>query len=90
MNILTMLGVMDFGNPRKPVISGVFGLPSEAVSSYLIGIVRKDASVALLEPLALNGVQMITGLQPSSFISRMATFVVLLKSWALKTQPNPC
>jgi ferrous iron transport protein B len=86
VNILTMLGVMDFlGNLAKPVISGVFGLPSEAVSSYLIGIVRKDASVALLEPLALNGVQMITGVTTLIiYFPCMATFVVLLKELGFK------
>lgn len=86
VNILTMLGVMDFlGNLAKPVISGVFGLPSEAVSSYLIGIVRKDASVALLEPLALNGVQMITGVTTLIiYFPCMATFMVLLKELGFK------
>lgn len=86
VNILTLLGVMDFvGNLAKPVITGVFGLPSDAVASYIIGIVRKDAAVVLLEPLALNGAQMITGVTTLIiYFPCMATFVVLLKELGLK------
>ena len=81
MNILSLLGVMDFlGNLTRPVITGVFGLPSEAVASYVIGIVRKDAAVVLLEPLKLNGAQMITGVTTIIiYFPCVATFVVLLK-----------
>lgn len=86
VNILTLLGVMDFlGNLAKPVITGVFGLPSEAVASFIIGIVRKDAAVALLEPLALSGAQMVTGVTSLIiYFPCMATFVVLLKELGLK------
>ncbi len=81
VNILSLLGVMDFlGNLTRPVITGVFGLPSEAVASYVIGIVRKDAAVVLLEPLKLNGAQMITGVTTIIiYFPCVATFVVLLK-----------
>lgn len=86
VNILTLLGVMDFlGSIAEPVITGVFGLPSEAISSYIIGIVRKDAAVALLEPLQLNGAQMITGVTTLTiYFPCMATFVVLVKELGLK------
>ncbi len=86
VNILTLLGVMDFlGNLTRPVITGVFGLPGEAVASFIIGIIRKDAAVALLEPLALNGAQMVTGVTLLIiYFPCMATFVVLLKELGLK------
>ena len=86
VNILTLLGVMDFlGNLGKPVITGVFGLPSEAVASFVIGIIRKDAAVALLEPLGLSGAQMVTGVTSLIiYFPCMATFVVLLKELGLK------
>lgn len=86
INILTLLGVMDFlGNLARPVITGIFGLPAEAVASYVVGIIRKDAAVALLEPLQLNGNQMITGVTTLIiYFPCMATFVVLLKELGLK------
>ncbi len=86
INILTLLGVMDFlGNLAKPVITGIFGLPAEAVASYVAGIIRKDAAVALLEPLRLNGAQMITGVTTLIiYFPCMATFAVLLKELGLK------
>ncbi len=86
VNILTLLGVMDFlGNLARPVITGIFGLPSEAVASFIIGIIRKDAAVALLEPLALNGSQMVTGATALIiYFPCIATFVVLVKELGLK------
>lgn len=86
VNILTLLGVMDFlGNLAKPVITGIFGLPSGAVASYIVGIVRKDAAVALLEPLSLSATQMITGVTTLIiYFPCMATFVVLLKELGIK------
>ncbi|NLO39651.1 MAG: ferrous iron transporter B [Ruminiclostridium sp.] len=86
VNILTLLGVMDFlGNLARPLITGIFGLPSEAVASFIIGIIRKDAAVALLEPLALNGAQTVTGVTALIiYFPCMATFVVLLKELGLK------
>ncbi|MBP7175253.1 MAG: ferrous iron transporter B [Thermoclostridium sp.] len=86
VNILTLLGVMDFlGNLARPLITGVFGLPGEAVASYIVGIIRKDAAVALLEPLALNSSQMVTGATTLIiYFPCMATFVVLLKELGLK------
>jgi len=85
INVLTLLGVMDFlGNLARPLITGVFGLPAEAVASYVVGIIRKDAAVALLEPLQLNGAQMITGVTTLIiYFPCMATFVVMLKELGL-------
>jgi ferrous iron transport protein B len=85
VNILTLLGVMDFlGKLAEPVISGVFGLPSRAVASYTIGIIRKDAAVVLLEPLSLTAEQMVIGVTTLIiYFPCMATFVVLLKELGL-------
>jgi ferrous iron transport protein B len=86
VNILTLLGVMDFlGNLARPLITGVFGLPSEAVASFVIGIIRKDAAVALLEPLGLSGAQMVIGVTALIiYFPCMATFVVFLKELGFK------
>ncbi len=86
VNVLTILGVMDFlANLARPVITGIFGLPDGAVASFVIGIVRKDAAVAILEPFHLSGAQMITGVTTLIiYFPCMATFVVLLKELGLK------
>jgi len=86
INILTILGVMDFlGNLASPVIKGIFGLPEDAVASFVIGIIRKDAAVALLEPLNMSGAQMVTAVTLLIiYFPCMATFVIMLKELGLK------
>ncbi len=81
VNILTILGAMDFiGNLAAPVITGIFGLPEGAVASFVVGIVRKDAAVALLEPLNISGAQMVVGVTLLIiYFPCMATFVIMLK-----------
>jgi ferrous iron transport protein B len=72
---------MDFiGNLAAPVITGIFGLPEGAVASFVVGIVRKDAAVALLEPLNISGAQMVVGVTLLIiYFPCMATFVIMLK-----------
>jgi ferrous iron transport protein B len=86
VNILTIFGVMDFlGKLAAPVITGIFGLPEGAVASFVVGIVRKDAAVALLEPLNMSGAQMVIGVTLLIiYFPCMATFVILLKELGFK------
>ena len=86
VNILTILGVMDFlGKIAAPIITGVFGLPEGTVASFVVGIIRKDAAVVLFEPLNLSGAQMVTGVTLLIiYFPCMATFVIMLKELGLK------
>ena len=61
VQVLLMTGVLDFlFKIASPVITGLWGLPKETVSAMLVGIIRKDAAIALLVPLNLTGAQTIT------------------------------
>ncbi|HEY8499879.1 MAG TPA: ferrous iron transporter B [Clostridia bacterium] len=86
INILTLLGVMDFlGNLAAPIVTGIFGLPEGAVASFVVGIIRKDAAVALLEPLNMSGAQMVIGVTLLIiYFPCMATFIIMLKELGLK------
>jgi len=37
-----------------PVISGIFGLPKEAIIALVIGLLRKDVAIGMLMPLGLS------------------------------------
>ena len=81
VNVLNLLGVLQFiGKLTAPVIKVMFGLPEETVAAFIIGIVRKDAAVALLEPLMLTDSQMATAIIALIlYFPCIATFVVLFK-----------
>ena len=81
INILQVTGIIDFlGKLVSPIIKGVFGLPEGTVSTFIIGIVRKDAAVALLEPFNLTNGQIVTAvIILILYFPCIATFTVLLK-----------
>lgn len=86
INLLHVTGVISFiGKLFSPLVKGVFGLPEETVSALIIGTVRKDAAVALLEPLKLGNSQMVTAvLVLTLYFPCIATFTVLLKELGIK------
>ncbi len=60
INILHTLGVIGFiGGIVKPVITGLLDLPPDAVGALIMGFLRKDIAVGLLEPLHLSMRQVI-------------------------------
>lgn len=81
INFLNISGFIKIlGDLSAPVIKGVFGLPEETVSTLIIGIVRKDAAVALLEPIGLNDYEMVRAvIILILYFPCVATFTVLLK-----------
>ena len=81
INILYTLGVFDaIANFTAPVITGLLGLPKEAVVALVIGFLRKDVAVGMLAPLALTAEQLVVGsVVLAMFFPCMATFVVLLR-----------
>ena len=86
VNILYTLGVIDFlGNLFSPVIQGLLGLPGEAVSTLLIGFLRKDVAVAMLIPLGLSARQVVIGaVVLAAYFPCAATFTVLVKELGAK------
>lgn len=81
INFLNISGIIKIlGDLSAPVIKGVFGLPEETVSTLIIGIVRKDAAVALLEPIGLNDYEIVKAvIILILYFPCVATFTVLLK-----------
>lgn len=86
INFLYTMGVIAWlGGLLSPLITGVFGLPQETVAALIIGIVRKDAAVVLLEPIGLSKFQMVVAVMVLTlYFPCIATFTVLLKELGLK------
>jgi len=86
INLMHVSGVIAWiGNLLSPLMKGVFGLPVEAVASFIIGIVRKDAAVALLETMGLNSMQTVIAVVALTlYFPCIATFTVLLKELGIK------
>jgi ferrous iron transport protein B len=81
INILYVLGVFDaIANFTAPVVTGLWGLPKEAVTAIVIGFLRKDVALGMLAPLSLSANQLVVGsVVLAMFFPCIATFVVLLK-----------
>ena len=63
VNVLYQLDLFTYlAKFAEPVVTRVWGMPSEAVVPLLVGILRKDVALGLFAPLALTGKQMIIGL----------------------------
>ncbi len=81
INILYILGVFDaIANFSAPLVTGLLGLPKEAVTALVIGFLRKDVALGMLAPLALTAKQLVVGsVVLAMFFPCIATFVVLLR-----------
>jgi len=85
VNILYTLGVFQFlGKYTAPVISGVLGLPNEAIGALLVGFLRKDVAVGMLVPLTLTLKQLIiASVVLTIYFPCVATFTTLLRELGL-------
>ncbi len=81
INIFYSIGVFDaIANFTAPVVTGLLGLPKEAVTSLIIGILRKDVALGMLAPLALSAKQLVVAsVVLAMFFPCVATFLVFLK-----------
>jgi len=81
INILYFFGVFDaIADFTAPVVTGLLGLPKEAVTAIIIGFLRKDVALGMLAPLALTAEQLVVGsVVLAMFFPCIATFVVLLR-----------
>lgn len=85
INILYALGVFNsIADFTAPVVTGLLGLPKEAVVALAIGFLRKDVAVGMLAPLALTSGQLVVGsVVLAMFFPCIATFVVLFRELGL-------
>ncbi|MFH1826675.1 MAG: ferrous iron transporter B [bacterium] len=81
VNVLYSLGVFDFiANLTAPVVTGLLGLPKEAVTAIVIGFLRKDVAIGMLTPLSLTVNQLIVAsVALAMFFPCVATFAVLIQ-----------
>jgi ferrous iron transport protein B len=86
VNILYTLKVIDLlAKLSSPILSGLWGLPSEAISALLIGFLRKDVAVGMLGPLNLTTKQLVVGSTILAiYFPCVATFVVLIRELGIK------
>ena len=86
INILDMLGVIAalanvLGAPMKYIL----GLPKETVSVVVLGFLRKDISIALLQPFDLTIKQLVVAsVFLVLYLPCLATFSILIKETGLK------
>jgi len=80
-NVLYSLGIIQFlGRLTSPVVTGVLGLPQDAVGALIIGFLRKDVAVGMLVPLGLNLSQLVVAsVVLTMYFPCVATFAVLIK-----------
>ena len=86
VTVLYALGVFDhLASFFAPLVSGVFGLPEEAVSAIVIGFLRKDMAVGMLGTLGLNAGQVVVGtVVLAMFFPCIASFAVLGRELGLR------
>jgi ferrous iron transport protein B len=86
VNLLYSLSIIKFlGRIAAPVVTGILGLPREAVGPLIVGFLRKDVAVGMLLPLGLNVNQLIVAsMVLAMYFPCVATFVVLLKEMGVK------
>ncbi len=77
-----LVGISDF---LKPLVSGWLGLPQEASMSLILGVIRREMSVAPLLSMNLTGLQMYVGAVVSLvYVPCLSVFGILAKEFNLK------
>lgn len=86
INLLHLSGVISYlAGAFAPIFQGLFGLPKEAVSTLLVGFLRKDVAVAMLVPLGLTARQFVIGATVlATYFPCAATFIVLVKELGIR------
>ncbi|MDD5584747.1 MAG: ferrous iron transporter B [Candidatus Omnitrophica bacterium] len=86
VNILQMLRIIDFfAYIFTPVLTGLWGLPKEAISALIVGFLRKDVAVGMLGPLNLTTKQLVIGSTVLAvYFPCIATYIVLIRELGIK------
>ncbi|MCL2574046.1 MAG: ferrous iron transporter B [Defluviitaleaceae bacterium] len=78
-----VLGII--ADAAQPIVSGWLGLPAEAVTALILGIVRREMSVAPLLALDLNALQAFVGGAVSlMYLPCLSVFAILAKEFKAK------
>jgi len=86
VNILYVSGIVSYvAAITAPIITGILGLPQEAVGAMIVGFLRKDVAIGMLIPLGLTLKQLIiASVVLTMYFPCVATFIVLFKELGTK------
>ena len=86
VNILYSLRIIEFlGKIVAPLITSILGLPQEAISALIIGLLRKDVAVGMLDPLNLTAGQLVVAsVVLAMYFPCVGTFAILFKELGIK------
>ncbi|MDP2922689.1 MAG: ferrous iron transporter B [Candidatus Omnitrophota bacterium] len=86
INILHTLKIIDFlADIFAPILTGLWGLPKEAISALVVGFLRKDVAVGMLSPLNLTTKQLVIGSTVLAvYFPCIATYIVLIRELGIK------
>jgi ferrous iron transport protein B len=81
INLMHVLGVFSaVASFTSPVVTGILGLPSEAVTGLIVGFLRKDVALGMLSTLGMSAKQLvISSVVLAMFFPCIAVFVVFVK-----------
>jgi ferrous iron transport protein B len=81
-----MLKIIDFlAYIFTPILTGLWGLPKEAISALVVGFLRKDVAVGMLGPLGLTTKQLVIGSTILAvYFPCIATYMVLIRELGIK------
>jgi ferrous iron transport protein B len=85
INVLNMAGVFEaIANFTAPVVSGLLGLPKDAIASIFVAFFRMDAAMALLAPLGLSAKQLVVSSAVLvMFFPCIATLAIMFREMGL-------
>ncbi|MHC1567571.1 MAG: nucleoside recognition domain-containing protein [Candidatus Syntropharchaeia archaeon] len=86
VNVLYSSGIIEIiGNFTAPLVSGILGLPREAVGALIIGFLRKDVAVGMLLPLDFSLNQsVVASVVLTAYFPCVATFAILIKELGIR------
>lgn len=86
VNILYTLKIIDLlARVAGPFLTTLWGVPDSVISALLIGFLRKDVAVGMLEPLGLTTKQLVISCTVLAvYFPCIATFAVLIRELGVK------
>lgn len=86
VNIFYALKIMDFlADLFSPILTGLWGIPKEAIFALIVGFLRKDVAVGMLGPLNLTTKQLVIGSTVLAvYFPCIATYAVLIRELGIK------
>ncbi|MDP8298364.1 MAG: ferrous iron transporter B [Candidatus Tantalella remota] len=86
VNFMYMLGIVAYlSRLFAPLLSGLWGLPSETISAMIMGFLRKDVAVGMLAPLDLTTKQLVIACTILAiYFPCIATFIVMVRELGIR------